>query len=874
MTNDLEQQVQTLRMQLHQEEDLPGLLTLLTDIEVLTAEHPVKNAYDLLEHAYYVLREATSDAPEVARDIILQRLLPWLIAPDQPESAGIARGSSRDTLSEWLNQYPEEARQKLLHSCLDTLSDSLRSKPTADLCWTISGLGYRRSDLIAGLWGIVRRDDGDLGDVALRALARLGTQESERHLLEELHRCIGNRMTPSLLAALSDLADVSTIPVLGRCLEQVTVGGEASFARTFALVVLSTIADNHDTDLSVQEAAWELIIKLYESDHDRYTFDIYLGSNIAPSCNDPRVPLNLIQWLELHPQDSEKDADHRRLLYLRLSECVRPRQVEGMSPTIPPNSLALIQLDARRNSRNTGRWSTWESNLKQQAWTTLLLLGHPSTLSSSQFNKAIVQEDSGFLKGKLMELLACFRWKHLPDQVLAWITEKVDLKRETAPQELPFRRGAESLARSAGTRQAFDALLASGTTFDGALLRETANALASLSVTLARQGDAEIIEKLLETIEGVKEESQRRAAIEALVWIAGDDLFPVQYLSRVVALIEDETREALERSNIVHILGAIPREHLSPDMLGLLQQLVHSQQTAIASSALEALAQNVAVLDTPELLEQRVAFTRVNGRWTSQFSPHTTNWMVGMVVTLYRHDPERLALVMASLIGGIDAFKLPLVLRVLGEIHYVEHQVLPDEVHHALLAQLDSMRDEPFTTPTELLEMCAKLLPDTLGERAWEPQWEAWTPETRAALARALGQGKYMTELAQERAIEHLLLLIHDAQYRVRREAYRSLATVAPDMLCCTVAAWAHAPIMELRRRAAEALSWLSSGTDFDLVADDLKSVLASDPDLLVREALTRANAERRQRVWANGYLLRMRRAYKKNNKARLSAWR
>ncbi len=79
---------------------------------------------------------------------------------------------------------------------------------------------------------------------------------------------------------------------------------------------------------------------------------------------------------------------------------------------------------------------------------------------------------------------------------------------------------------------------------------------------------------------------------------------------------------------------------------------------------------------------------------------------------------------------------------------------------------------------------------------------------------------------------------------------------------------------MELRRRAAEALSWLAPGTDFDLVANDLKRVLASDPDLLVREALIRSNAERRQRVWANEYLLHMRQAYRKNNKARLSAWR
>ncbi|MFL5587287.1 MAG: HEAT repeat domain-containing protein [Ktedonobacteraceae bacterium] len=875
MTNDLELQIYNLRAQLHQGDDLSVLLTLLKDIEDLAAEHPIKNVYDLLEHAYYVLKEATSDTPEAAQEIIVQRLLPWLIAADQPESAGLARGMNRDTLSDWINQYPEKAREKLLHSCLDVLSEALRSKPTADLCWTISGLGYWRADLAAGLWEIIQVNDGELGDVALRALTRLGPREPERpRLLEELHRRIERRMTTPLLAALSDIADVSTIPVLGRCFEQEAGDREAAFARTLALVALSTIADKHDTDLSVQQAAWQLIVKIYTSDYDRYTFDIYLGSNIAPFCNDPRVPFNLMEWLELHPQDSERDADRRRLLCLRMSECIRPHQVEGMVPSIPRQSLALIRLDACRNSRNTGLWSTWESNLKQQAWTTLLLLGHPSTLSISLFKKAIVQEDSGFLKGKLMELLACFRWKSLPDEVLTWITEKVDVKRETAPQELPFRRGAESLARSAGTRQAFDALLASGTRFDGALLRETANALASVSVTLVRQGDSEIIEKLLETIEGGQEEDQRRAAIEALVWMASADLFPVQHLSRIVALIEDETRGVDERSRIVHILGAIPREQAPVDILVLLQQLIRSEQTAIASSAVEALVQNGAALDMPELLEKRLSFTQVKGRWTSQFSPYSTNWIVGMVVTLYHYDPERLALVMASLIEGVSAFMLPLVLRDLDEIHRAQHRALPTEVGRALLAQLEKMLGTQFTAPEELLELCAGLLPDDFGEREWEAQWEAWAPETRVALARALGQGEYTRKRVQERAIEQLLLLMGDAQYRVRREAYRSLAEVAPDILLCITAAWAHAPSMELRSRAAEALGWLVAETDQDRVTNDLTSVLASDPDLLVRQALSRSNEERRQRTWANEYLRLVRQAYRKNNKTRLSAWR
>src|SRR5260370_2337368 len=139
-----------------------------------------------------------------------------------------------------------------------------------------------------------------------------------------------------------------------------------------------------------------------------------------------------------------------------------------------------------------------------------------------------------------MELLACFHWRHLPEEAVAWITERVDLHQDTASQELPFRRGAEHLARSSGTRQAFDALVAFGMTFDGEALRETVDALASVSLRLAKKGEPGIVETLLETMEHGEEERHRTAAMQALAWIASNDLFPPEHLPRILAVLQDD----------------------------------------------------------------------------------------------------------------------------------------------------------------------------------------------------------------------------------------------------------------------------------------------------------------------------------------------
>ena len=873
--DDLAQRVQLLQFRLYQEAKVKDLLATLDEIETLVSEHPAENTYDLLARVYNALCDATRDEPDLTLNQMLQRLLRWLIVSDLPDSADYARSEGREILTKWLDQYPEDMRLGLLQPILDELATALHTSPTTDLCWTISSLGYRRPNIVAGLWEVVRQNDNKLGDVALRALQQLGVQESERSsMLKELHHRIRLRMSNPLLGALHELGDISTIPVIFQCLHQWSTNEEISLTRMLAVGVLSNIADSHDTDALVQKKVWETIVELYESAPDRYATEIQLNSQITSHCNEPGVPSYLVLWLEHYPDDTENAIHRRYLLYLRLSECVRPRQLVGLRQPYSSKAIALIQQDASRNSKNTSRWETLESKAKQQAWEILLYLGNVAVLSIARFNKAISQETSGYLRGEIMELLACFHWRSLPKQTITWITERVDVKQDEASQELPTRLGAVRLARSAATRQAFDALLSFGLTVQGEALRETADALASVSLALAQNEEPGIVETLLAMIEGGKEGRHRTAAMQALAWIAGNDLLPQQHLSRILATLNDEKREDFERSRLVHILGLMPRGDITPDILSTLQNQARSDHSRTATSALEALAQTGELLEMPDMLEKLLHLRQVGEKWDYQPATPPSYWTVSMIVTLYRYDLQHLAPAVATLLKNASIFELTHLLRMLNEVHGSEHHLLPEEVQTALLSRLNQMQDEGYTTPTELLQTGVRLLPDAFVDQPWEQQWEAWTPETRAALAEALSQRVYTSEHTREQASRLLLLLIRDAQYKVRRAAYRSLAVLAPGILFLAGVSWAYSPIMDLRRRAAEALNWLSAEKAFRQSASGVIKELAIDPDPLVRETVVYARHERRQRDWANEYLGQVRRTYTKSNKVRLAAWR
>jgi len=874
--SDVEQRVQALQWRLNQGEELEELLVTLEDIEGLTTQYPTQETYGLLTHAYRALADASSDDPGAARDIIEQRLLSWLVEPSLDEHANLARGDLGEILRQWLDQYPEEKRQELLFFILDTLVSALQTQPTQPLCWTISYLGYRRPDIVSHLWKIVYARDDELGDSALQTLGELQVQEVDRqHLLSELHRRIVLRVSHRLLGALAKLADVSTIPIIQQCLAHLSQQEMSTFIRPLTLRVLTSIADAHDRDSEVQQHVWQTIATVFDTAPESYSFDIYLGSETAPYCNVPEVPRALVQWLERHSDDSAHDIYRRYLLYVRLSECVRPHQLIELKRDNFSRALEFLLRDAVRDTKNTSLWATQESHSKEQAWKTLLYIGDAVALSPDVFDQAVAQETSGHLQGQIMKLLACFRWAHLPQQVLKWITERVDLKQENASKELPARRGAEYVARSAATREAFEALLSSGLTFQSSLLQETAETLASVALSLMQQGEPGIIAALLDSMEYGKEEHNRIAAMHALAWAANSGFLPRQQIARIIVAFRDQQRSDFERSRVAPILGAIPLSDIPSEMLELLRQVIQTGSTTLAVNALEALAHNGGLLQFPHMLETKLHLQRNGEQWNSLQAAEAKSGSIDIIGSLYSHAPSAFAPAVAALLQQAHLFELfPLLLR-LDDMHRGEHQPLPAEVRDALTHCLMQVRNATYITPTQLLQTCAHLIPDVLATQAWESEWETWTPETRVSFAEAVGQGRYASETSQKQATQHLVHLLRDAHYKVRRAAYYSLTLIGTDTLWRLCLAWSYAPLMELRRRAAEALGWLPTEHEsWPEIWNSLSQRLSADSDPLVREAISRAMSERRQRTWASDYLARCRNVYGKGNQELLAVWR
>ena len=389
---------------------------------------------------------------------------------------------------------------------------------------------------------MVKEYDDTLGDTALRTLARIGVQDPEQRqqLLDTFHHRIANRITLPLLGGLSDLADTSTVPVITQCLQHFPQATEEElpFARTLALGILADIADAHSTDSQIQQTIWDTVVSLYLSAPERYVADIGLNSQLTPRCNDPRIPQQLLQWLEHYFEDTERSRHTRYLFYLRLLDCIRPQQLQKVPVVDVSPAMGLLYRDAQQDTKQTGLWATHAMYEKERAWDVLLYLGESKILLKEMFEKAVVQETSGFVRQEILELLACFRWNRLPAQVITWITERVDLSKETASQELAFRRSAEHLARSVQTLEAFEALLAFGMTFQGEAMRETANTLANVALGLVKRGVPGIIEKLVASLDKEKTERHRLAALQALLWIADSQLLAPEYQTQITTALE------------------------------------------------------------------------------------------------------------------------------------------------------------------------------------------------------------------------------------------------------------------------------------------------------------------------------------------------
>lgn len=866
---------QNMKQTIRSSTSLDELLKLWKDIEAFrissNGSHPT--VYDLLEDIFQSMREVTLHDIKHAESVIVDYLLPYLEqdADDSNDfqSDQAIRGM-RECLVEWLNQYPATERFVLRNQVLDKLLERLKEMPSTSICWTISQIGFRRKDVVDQLWIVAEQEGNITGDTALSTLTSLGVPfKDRRKLLDALHQRASLRRNLPLISALRRLADpLSLNKVQMYWLPPRNTDG--TLAQSFAFRVFPDVADATQTDEKMQNRVWQIISDYLTHYPNVFFPDVYGGGDVVSHCDSTNVVPDMLRWLSTESEQTENLIHRRTLLYHRLEECVRPRQLIGWEDTVSSSVVDVLHRDACEDTRNEGRWTTQEMMAKRFAWDMLFRLGNTDALT--WFEEGVATETNGYLRRQLSDLFACFRLDPLPSSIIKWIIEPFDASSSEDSVKLVSTMGAIEVARSAGSVEAFEALCKCGLTYKGQNLQAAVDALAGVAVVLARAGNSSIADTLVDTAMHSSESRYRTAAARGLESLAAADLLPIRFGPQLIDLVLDEERDPLERSMLVSALGYLSTEELPPHVCSWLNTWVRERRDWLGQRSLETLTRKDFLIAHPQLLTEYLELYQKGEKWDVPSTATLSTWQAYIIGLHYRRYPDNFSPAIATLLTTQNWAVADQVLWLLNTAGGGQTP-LPREIEDALLQRA---RQQQTQTGAELgiFQILALLMPDKFAEEPWNQLWNDWLPAACGALADALGKAIYTRPEARANAVSLLHVLMYDGQFTVRRSAYRALSHLAPESLSVLCKRWSKALSVELRQRAAEAYGWLSTDGDQPEMVESSYKALATDEEPSVREMASRAWQERREREWAAKYLSYIQAVDTEINDDLLKAWR
>ncbi len=865
MMNNSPNNFYLFRQRIDQSTQSGEIVVLIQEIDSLRSDEGISlNAYDLLVVAFQALQELTRENVSEGERLIVEYLLPYLFPNgNAPVGTLSAIGRLRECLVEWFDQYPELERSALRARVLDQLLQKLQAEPSPSICWIISDIGFRRQDIVRELWELSERYDNELGDTALATLTSLGVPVSEKaRLLAALHQRIPRRATLPLITAVRRLADPSCLTLV----QTFWLGDDTELSAPYRSLALRILPDIADASVSeeIQDHIWQVITDLFQRQQTSFAFDIYLGSDVVSRCNSIHVVPTLLRWIGSEQGSAEVTADHRRLLSLRLENCVQPRQLQGWK-SLTPSPIPVLRQDACQDTRFEGRAATHEMHVKEAAWNTLFCMGYRNALN--WFEEAVSGETNRYFRRQMCDLFACFQLDPLPVDVSHWITEPFDARLPASSAELVARLGAIKVARSTASRDSFEALLACGLSLEGQNLREAVDALEDVARSLARRGDHSVVSQLVGTVVEHPEGRRRAAAGGALEPLVAEGLLPEQYIPPLTeTLLQKEDRDPFERSMIVAALGHLSEQEFPKELHLQLHQWARDRNDWLGIQSLFTLARQDALLDHEDLVA-KVGLKRDGEQWLVLSGTKYAEWAAHVIGLLYVRHPAALLPAVASLVERLNWASVVPIIWSIYEVQRGKYQPsFPLEIAEALVRRIRQAQTQ-YSAELDVFQMMAELMPERLAQESWDAIWDEWLPDARVALADALGIANVSTN---DRVVPLLRALTADGQYAVRRAAYRGLAGQSPQSLQALCVMWSQASRVELRQRAAEAWAWLPEDSE---VRTEVYQRLAVDAEQAVRETAQRTWQERRKREWANEYVARIRDVTGDTNEGNMAVW-
>jgi hypothetical protein len=807
-----------------------------------------------LSDVLWKLQRSTLDSPRTAVGIITTLIIPLVFHTGR----GRARRILTRSLRAWLDEFPPGVRLGAERTVAGYVMDNCPPEGAELEIDLLRLLGVRTTKVVERLWFVAtEHPDTEAGDLARAALASWGLDKSgTARMARQLRERIG-KGEPSIVGAA--IVGLGVPDLLANTFDEYLVkepDGTSDYEADRFIRLASSIADQHGSEVGLQAFAFETALGLARQGSESARFSLLLGGDVAPHCDWGRVPAAFFSWMrgDLGDPGAGVGANRWRA-YLRLRDCVRPRQLAGWRFAGPlPNAL---KEDALRDTLVEFTSQTEFGLAKEEAWRMAVMNGDLGFLD--WFYPGVSEEKSPYIQQSAIHVLACFRNGMVPDLACKWVTDRLDFDPAIGGHEFPRRDAAIRLLWSWPCWKGFRALARFGFTYRGLVGYDSINALSSVSYELAKKQPTRVVRQLLAIITDPRAEQHwRLVASEALATLAGARLVPRKCVDEIEGLPTDPRLGRNDQMRCFRAVIDLPSESVRSDTIGAAWGAL--SDTSMKSDLRVEAALVVAVHRPRELSRLMQAFGLRGLDSQPSVGRQTMPELAWLAGYAYRKRPSLYAPAIESLIRDENDAIRSYALEAVRNAHLRRPRLkLPLSLALAI-SEAAQGRGTGHDWPGQAISVLAEIAPSVLAGVDWASALSEWRPDIKLLLANALGSAARVRPAAKENGLNWLLTLVREGDYQVRRAALRGIGGISQHTLRSAIGTWAVADDVDLRIRAAEACAWIdfNDAPDLPEFRRETADLLFMDQSSLVRVAFRRSWMESRNRHWADDYLKKL----------------
>lgn len=761
------------------------------ELELLLAEASEQSSEqpELALAVYSQLRQLTFDDPERAKQHILNGLLDWCCkeSSEQGSWSTMRAYESRNLLENWLYQYPFEQHVGIRNALLRKLTESIEKEPLSEKLWTIASIGYRTDRVVEVLDRVLRNANESLADTALSVLAGLGVPPSRFDSLLDIvaKKLQTNQLTTGCIYAIQELPGPKRSEFATEVLRVAETLGESETNFHLAFPVACKVVERSPDNYELHNAIWKVFSRNWRT--------IQMSPQYANSCDvADTIAVHIAHFLAVG--DSGDKEVRAYILLSRLSELIKPNQLTTWRRSLTETLESELKQFATFDTKNEGRYVTTSLHLKQQAWESALVAGVKQV--DRWIDAAVLDETDASAAHSVSKIAACIRPSQLSDRFLDSL--------QTQPEVDDWTRhlGMTELARSCSDRRSFDALLNFGLTKNGNVLLSTVEAITDCALTRIREGDLDIVKTVLSRTVASHEHRHRVAAIDVFCDLVVKGKVSGSELNQLWNFALDKSLDDYSRFSAMQAIGESKVE-VSIEQQGKLLEIARNE-SELGWRSCEALVKRGLLTIEDDWLRIRLRLKRSGIGVELANEEEVGAWRAYVIGLLFRQEPTLFENVMVRMISVSSEAAL---YQLINSLEHVGREC-PKDVAHSLLMRVNRSHNSSRAN-LELIRVLRIVSPPKLLALAKARDWPNWLPVAKASLCEMVEAIAKDSLEYQNDCISLLFEFVRDASFQVRRSAYRGLANIVPAELYELAIRWSRTGDVELRKRGAEAVTWL-----------------------------------------------------------------